>query len=221
MVDFATQRINMVESQVRPSDVTDRRITRAMRSIPREEFVPASLKSIAYMDDALRVADTGNGHRQLLPPRTLAKLVQLLDIDSDHLVLEVGCATGYTTAVLAHLCQTVIGLEVDPMLAERAQRTLAAQAIDNAVVVIGPLAAGVAAEGPYDAILVSGAVCEAPVPLLDQLKDGGRLVAVKYSGAVGRATVWRRIGQSFDERASFDAAAAYLPGFAPVAGFTF
>lgn len=221
MVDYATQRLNMVESQVRPSDVTDRRITRAMRAIPREEFVPASQKSIAYMDEALKVGDTANGERFLLPPRTLAKMIQMLEPDADSLLLDVGCATGYSTAILAQLCQTVIGLEQDPMLAERAQRTLGAQSIDNAVIVTGPLVAGVPAEGPYDAILVGGAVTQPPQGLLDQLKDGGRLVAIQYTGSVGRATTWRRVGTRVDARASFDAAAPYLPGFEPVAGFAF
>ena len=221
MIDHATQRLNMVESQVRPSDVTDRRITRAMREIPREIFVPGPLKSIAYVDEHLKVSDTGGKQRFILAPRLLAKLVQLLDIEADGLVLDVGPATGYSTALLARLGQAVVALEEDVRLAERAQETLATLGADNAVVITGPMRDGAADEGPYDAILLNGAVGDVPPALLDQLKDGGRCAAVSIENGVGRATLWRRHGMNFDRRPAFDANASYLPGFEPVAGFVF
>jgi protein-L-isoaspartate(D-aspartate) O-methyltransferase len=221
MIDHATQRLNMVESQVRPSDVTDRRITRAMRDIPREEFVPGRLKSIAYADEPLKVSDTGGDQRYILAPRLLAKLIQLLRIEPDGLVLDIAPATGYSTALLSRLAQTVIALEEDPQLAERARTTLAAVGADNAVVITGPMRAGAADEGPYDAILVNGAVASVPPVLLDQLKDGGLLAAVTVENGVGRATLWNRRGMTFDKRTVFDASAAYLPGFEPQTGFTF
>jgi protein-L-isoaspartate(D-aspartate) O-methyltransferase len=221
MIDHATQRLNMVESQVRPSDVTDRRITRAMREIPREAFVPGPLKSIAYADEHLKVADTGATQRYILAPRLLAKLVQLLEIEPDGLVLDVGPATGYSTALLARLAQTVVALEEDARLAERAQEALSALGADNAVVITGAMRKGAPDEGPYEAILLNGAVAEVPPALLDQLKDGGRCVAVSIENGVGRATVWRRHGMSYDRRPAFDASAPYLPGFEPAAGFVF
>ena len=221
MIDHATQRLNMVESQVRPSDVTDRRITRAMRDIPREEFVPGPLKSIAYADEHLRVSDTGNRQRYILAPRLLAKLIQLLSIEPDGLVLDIGPATGYSTALLARLGQTVIALEEDPRLAERAQATLTTLGIDNAVVITGPMRSGAPDEGPYDVILLNGAVAAVPPALLDQLKDGGLLAAVSVDNGVGRATLWVRHGMAFDRRAAFDANAPYLPSFEPEVGFTF
>lgn len=221
MIDHATQRLNMVESQVRPSDVTDRRITRAMREIPRENFVPGPLKSIAYADEHIRVSENGGRQRMILAPRLLAKMVQLLNIEPNGLVLDIGPATGYSTALLARLGQTVIALEEDPRLAERAQATLMALGTDNAVVITGPLRAGAPDEGPYDAILLNGAVASVPPALLDQLKDGGLLAAVSAENGVGRATLWVRHGMSFDQRPVFDASAPYLPGFELQAGFTF
>jgi protein-L-isoaspartate(D-aspartate) O-methyltransferase len=221
MIDHATQRLNMVESQVRPSDVTDRRITRAMREIPREAFVPGPLKSIAYADEPLKVSDAAHNQRYILAPRLLAKLVQLLEIEPDGMVLDVGPATGYSTALLARLGQAVVALEEDARLAERTQEVLANQGVDNAVVITGSMSQGAADEGPYDAILINGAVVDVPTALLDQLKDGGRCVAVSIDNGVGRATVWRRHGMSFDRRPAFDASAPYLPGFEPAAGFIF
>jgi protein-L-isoaspartate(D-aspartate) O-methyltransferase len=221
MIDHATQRLNMVESQVRPSDVTDRRITRAMRDLPREEFVPGPLKPIAYADEHLRVSDTGNRQRYILAPRVLAKLIQLLSIEPDGLVLDIGPATGYSTALLARLAQTVIALEEDPRLAERAQATLTTLGVDNAVVIMGPMRSGAPDEGPYDAILLNGAVTTVPPALLDQLKDGGLLASVSIENGVGRAALWIRHGMSFDRRTAFDATAPYLPGFEPEVGFTF
>jgi protein-L-isoaspartate(D-aspartate) O-methyltransferase len=221
MIDHATQRLNMVESQVRPSDVTDRRITRAMREIPRERFVPGPLKSIAYVDEHLKVSDSDGRQRYILSPRLLAKLVQLLEIEPDGLVLDVGPATGYSTALLAHLAQTVVALEEDARLAERTQEVLAALGIDNAAVITGSMQEGAADEGPYDAILINGATSEVSPALLDQLKDGGRCVTISIENGVGRATVWRRHGMSFDRRPAFDASAPYLPGFEPTPGFVF
>ncbi len=214
MIDFALQRKNMVESQVRPSDVTDRRIVRAMLDVPREAFVPAAYKTLAYMDDAVRVGDTGGaGGRAMMAPRTLAKLLQLASFEASDVVLTIGCANGYASAVIARIVQTVVALESDAELAASAQRTLGTLSADNVAVVTGPLAEGYAAEGPYDAIVIEGAVGEPPRALLDQLKDGGRLVAVVDQGPVGKAMLWRRLGDGFDSRAAFDASAPALPGF--------
>ena len=219
MIDAAMQRKNMVESQVRPSDITDRRITRAMLAIPREQFVPPHLKSLAYIDNEVALTSGREGSRALMVPRTFAKLVQLAELAETDLVLDVGCATGYSAAVIASLAQTVVALERDASLAAAATRTLAALHCDNVAVVTGDLAQGFAKEGPYDAIVVEGAVASLPPALLDQLKDGGRLVAVLVDGGVSQAVRWRRIGQAFDHVAAFDAAAPLLPGFERATGF--
>jgi protein-L-isoaspartate(D-aspartate) O-methyltransferase len=223
MTDTTQQRINMVDSQVRPSDVTDRRIIKAMLELPREAFVPAALQAMAYMDGPLPVTAPGGAGpaRRLLAPRTLAKLVQLAELEPDSAVLDVGCGTGYSTALLAKIAGRVVALESDPALAERASKLLREFGLDNAKVVQGNLAAGVPDEAPFDAILLNGAVPEVPQALLEQLKDGGRLLAVVAPGSYGRAFVWLRTGPSYASRAAFDAAADPLPGFAREAGFVF
>lgn len=219
MADLAQQRVNMVDSQVRPSDVTDRRIPRAMLEVPRELFVPPTRRAIAYMDDPIPVGETAGVGRQLMAPRQLAKLLQHMDVGTDAAVLDVGCATGYAAAVLARMARSVMALEVDPALAERAGATLRQVGAGNVTVETGPLAAGVQARAPYDAILVEGGLVEMPAALLDQLKDGGRLVAVVVRNGVGKATLWRRYGMQFDHRELFDASAAILPGLAKPAAF--
>jgi protein-L-isoaspartate(D-aspartate) O-methyltransferase len=207
MTDLNLQRHNMVESQVRPSDVTDRRIIRAMSDVAREKFVPARMASLAYMDEAVPVSAT----RALMAPRVLAKLVQLAEIEPDATVLDVGAATGYTAAVLARIAKTVVALEDDAALTAHAREALTGVA--NVKLVSGGLKAGQADAGPYDAIILGGAVAEVPQSLLDQLKDGGRLVAIVADGPLGRAVVWERSGMSYDTRDAFDAVAPRLPGF--------
>lgn len=222
MTDSKLQRLNMVESQVRPSDVTDRRIIKAMLEVPREKFVPDALRSLAYMDEPVAL-ETGNGAgaRYLLAPRTFAKLVQLAEIESGATVLDVGCGTGYSTAVLCSLARRVVGLEADKALAERARRLLEELDVRGAKVVEGRLSAGIPAEAPFDAIILNGAVETVAQPLLEQLQDGGRLVAIVSEGPLCRAKVWRRTGKLFDARPAFDAGAAALPGFERPAGFVF
>jgi len=223
MIDSKEQRINMVESQVRPSDVTDRRIIRAMLEIPREMFVPDSLRALAYMDERVPVTTRADrkAPRMLLAPRTFAKLVQLAGIDADDVVLDVGCATGYSTAVLARLARSVIAIEADAALAARAANALRQLQIKNATALHGAFEAGAPQHAPFDAIVLEGAVQEVPQSLLDQLKDGGRLVGILAVGAVGRAQVWLRTGKSFDARPAFDAGAELLPGMARKAEFSF
>jgi protein-L-isoaspartate(D-aspartate) O-methyltransferase len=211
----------MVDSQIRPSDVTDRRIPRAMLEVPRELFVPASAQATAYIDDQVRVAGGSGsaGPRFLLAPRVLAKLIQNLDIAETDTVLDIGCATGYSAAILSRLAKTVVAVETDPVLAGQAAAALKSAGISGVAVHAGPLAVGYPTRAPFDAILINGAVPEAPANLLDQLKDGGRLAAVLVSNGVGRATLWRRYGTHFDHRALFDASAAPLPGFEKPAVF--
>jgi len=223
MTDFSVQRLNMVESQVRPSDVTDQRIIRAMQEVQRELFVPAEVVQLAYMDDPVPVTARSKGGepRCLLPPRTLAKLVQLLEIGPQSAVLDVGCATGYSTAVLARLAGRVVALESDRDLARAAKGALEQLGVGHATVVEGPLAGGAAAQGRYDAILLNGAVPAVPPELLEQLTDGGRLVAVLRRGPVCRAHVWHQSGGTVDEQPAFEAAAATLPGFEMPAEFAF
>lgn len=213
MADYTTQRINMVDSQVRPSDVTDRRIPRAMLDVPREKFVPAAQASLAYRDDQVKVSDGARGSRYLLAPRILSKMLQHLEVAEGDTVLDIGCGTGYTAAVLSRLTNSVTALEVDTALVERAVSSLASVGASNVTVETGPLLEGWPARAPYDAIILEGAIAHMPPNLLDQLKDGGRLVAVVFERGIGKVALWRRYGMQFDHRTLFDAGVAPLPGF--------
>jgi protein-L-isoaspartate(D-aspartate) O-methyltransferase len=163
----------------------------------------------------------GTGTRPLLAPRVFAKLLQLADLAGPEVVLDIGTGLGYSAAVIGRVAQTVVAVEADKALADEATRRLAQHSADNVAVVVGPLAAGYAAEAPYDAIVIEGAAEEIPPGLFDQLKDGGRLVMIKIDGGIGRAVVMRRLGQSFAISEGFDAAAPVLPGFAAKPAFVF
>lgn len=222
-MDYATQRKNMVESQVRPSDVTDRRIIRAMLELPRELFVPERLRELAYMDGPvpLTPANHAGARRSLLSARILAKLVQAAEISPTAAVLDIGAGTAYSSALLAQLAQSVVALESDGTLASAARDTLRQAGADTVAVVEGDLPQGWPNEGPYDAILIEGAVEVVPPELLDQLKDGGRLVGIVGGRSAGRATVWRRDGSTFGRATIFDASADVLPGFEEARAFAF
>jgi protein-L-isoaspartate(D-aspartate) O-methyltransferase len=223
MVDFAEQRKNMVESQVRPSDITDRRIMRAMLEVPRERFVPDALAAVAYADEAVPLATgrSADALRRAPAPRLLAKLIQLLEIDASDRVLVIGGGRGYAAALISRMAAKVIVLEVSEVLASASRSNLAAAGCQNTEVVVGPLPAGWPAESPYDGVLIDGGVEQVSEDLLDQLKDGGRMAAVLMLGAIGRGSVWRRIGATFDRRDSFDGIAAVLPGFERAPEFVF
>ncbi|MDO8840281.1 MAG: protein-L-isoaspartate O-methyltransferase [Parvibaculum sp.] len=221
MTDFAAARHNMVESQVRVNAVTDGRVIDAMSAIPRERFVPPPRQSLAYMDEDIALTDGGGSPRFLMEPRVFAKLAQLAAVGLDDLVLDVGCGTGYSTAVLSHLAGTVVALESDSELAARAAAALADLGVDNAVVVTGALNEGYAKQAPYDVIFFSGAIGFIPEGFKAQLKDGGRIVAVLGDGILGRARIYVRAGDTLSGRDAFDANVQPLPGFVATESFVF
>jgi protein-L-isoaspartate(D-aspartate) O-methyltransferase len=224
MIDFAAARIKMVDSQLRTEDVTDADVLSAMGEVPREAFVPARLKPLAYVDDDLVVKEAASGSpaRYLVRPAPFARLVQAATIRTSDIVLDVGTGTGYSAAVLAKLAGSVVALESDPTLAGEAGRRLVDLGIDNVAVVRGALADGYPSEGPYDAIVVSGGAIEIPPDaLLAQLKDGGRLVAIVGSGRSAPAMLYTRTGADVGGRPAFDAYLPQLPGFARPKAFAF
>lgn len=223
MTDFKTARENMVDSQLHTADVTDSRILAVMGTVHREQFVPSALRPIAYMDDDIRIrdADKSNPARYLMEPMAFARLVQLAAVRKSDLVLDVGCGMGYSTAVLAGLADSVVALESDETLAQAATQRLSEQGVDNAAVVIGPLADGYPKQCPYNVIVLNGAVPEVPERLLDQLADGGRLVAILDRGPVGKAHIYVRHGSVASGKLAFDASVKPLPGFERETAFTF
>jgi protein-L-isoaspartate(D-aspartate) O-methyltransferase len=221
MIDFAAARRMMVDGQVRTADVTDRRLLAAMLELPRERFFPEGKASLAYLDLDVSVGESGQPARCLLKPMVLAKLIQAAEVAEGERVLDVGCATGYSTALLSRLAGTVVGLEEDPVLADQASVALAELAVGNAKVVVGPLTEGHAADGRYHVIILQGSVEVVPTALFDQLQDGGRLVCVLGRGPAGKAMLYRQIGGELSGRAIFDAAAPPLSGFAKPPAFVF
>ena len=216
MIDYDIARANMVESQVRPNSVTDRGLIDAMAAVPREAFLPRAVQALAYMDEDVTLAPAQDGQpaRYLMQPMIFSQVVQLADIQPGDLVLDVGCGLGYSSAVLARMADAVVALECDEDMAQTAADILVEQSVDNAAVVTGVLSEGYPSEGPYDAIMLNGAVSEVPQALLEQLKEGGRLVAIVGEGPLGRARLYKRHGDVFAEKTAFDATVAALPGFA-------
>lgn len=220
MTDFSQSRRKMVDNQLRTNDVTDYRILDALEAVPREKFVPASKRAVAYIDDDLPVGSSGT-NRFLMKPHIFGKLVQLAQIGSDDVVLIVGAGTGYSSAVVAKLAASVVALEENEDLSKVATDLLVELGTENAVVVDGPLAKGYASEGPYDIVLVDGAVEDLPEALLEQLKSDGRLVAIEGQGGSGVAKLYQKSGDVVSGRFGFNASAALLPGFAREAEFSF
>ncbi len=215
MSDNTTRRTMMVDTQVRPSDVTKFPIIDAMLAVPREAYVPRQLRDTAYIGENLPLAMG----RVILEPRTLAKMLDALDIGNDELVLDIGCGLGYSTAVIARMAQAVIGLESDASMAEDAQTTLSDHDVDNAMVQVGALEDGAAEHGPYDVIILQGAVEVLPETLSDQLKENGRICALFAQGALGVVRVGYKVDGQISWRDAFNAGAPVLDGFQRTAAF--
>ncbi|AGI68952.1 putative protein-L-isoaspartate O-methyltransferase [Octadecabacter antarcticus 307] len=217
MADYQTRRTTMVDTQVRPSDVTKFPIIDALLSVAREDYVPDAKREAAYVGENV---DIGAG-RVLLEARTLAKMLEAVDVQPNDVVLDLGCGLGYSTAVLAQLADFVVAVEDEPDRAQEAQQNLSDHGVDNAAVFEGALVDGAAKNGPYDVIILQGAVEHIPSNLLAQIKDGGRIVAIFTEGALGVVRIGRKVDGAVNWRMSFNAGAPMLPGFAKEAEFTF
>jgi protein-L-isoaspartate(D-aspartate) O-methyltransferase len=216
--EYSAARLNMVEGQIRPNKVTDQRVVDAFLAVPRDQFVPDILRGVAYVDKSIPVAKG----RYLLEPMVLARLLNDAKIESTDIVLDVGTGTGYSAAVLGHLAATVVALESDSELASFANKAMQTQGVDNAAVMHGPLNAGWAKQAPYNVIILEGAVAAVPASLLDQLAEGGRLLAVVLpESGLGVARLYQKNGGQVSSRILFDASAALLPGFEAKADFQF
>ena len=217
MTDFAAARTTMVDCQVRPSDVTKFPIIEAFLTIPREEFVPAAKKSVAYMGEHLKLG----GGRTLLDARTFAKMLDAVNIQPGELVLDLGCGLGYSSAVIAHLAEAVVAVEQDGEMAGEAAVLLAANGVDNAMVTTAKLTEGDAKHGPYDVIMLQGSVEQIPQAICDQLKDGGRIATLCVDGTSGQCRIGYKRGAQIDWRTAFSGTAPVLDGFEKAPEFSF
>ena len=217
MPDYAAQRSNMVASQILANGITDPRLLNAFGAVPREAFVQAEKRSVAYVDAPIELVH----HRWLLEPRTFAGMLRLAEIQPWDKVLDVGCTTGYSTAVLARIADQTMGLEEDADFVRIASETLHALGVTGAAIVQGSLAEGCLSAAPYDVVIVNGAIEVPPQRLLGQLADGGRLVAISQHNAAGQAVLYRKEEGHTGRRFAFDASAPVLNGFRQPARFVF
>jgi protein-L-isoaspartate(D-aspartate) O-methyltransferase len=221
MSGFSTARQKMVDGQVRPSDVTDIRIIDAMIEVPREAFVPANQRAMAYLDLDLDVSEAASAKRFLIKPVVIAKMLQAAEIAHTDNVLVVGCASGYAAAIVAKLAAKVTATESDPSLAAKAKDVLAQIGLANVTVRTAAAAEGDASNAPYDVIVLDGATEIVPDRLYKQLKDGGRLVGVFATTKPPRAMIVTRSHGDFGNRALFDAVVPVLPGLERLPAFVF
>jgi protein-L-isoaspartate(D-aspartate) O-methyltransferase len=221
MSGFVTARQKMVDGQVRPSDVTDIRILDAMLAVPREAFVPANQRALAYLDIDLDVSAGAGAKRFLIKPQVTAKMLQAAEIKDGDKVLVAGTAAGYTAAVVAQLAGQVIATESDPAEVARASDVLAQLGLANVTFRASAAAEGDSASAPYDVIVLDGATEIVPERLYGQLKEGGRLVGVFAISRPPRAMIVTHSHHDFGTRALFDATAPVLPGLERLPAFVF
>jgi len=220
MTDFTLARRNMIDGQLRPNRVNNTQLLAAIADLPRERFLPAGLQSVAYADDDVPL---GNG-RCLMEPMVLARLIQTLQPQPEDRALVVASGPGYGAALLARLVKSVVAVEADAGLAGSAEQTIRELGITNVRQVTGKMEDGHAGEGPYDVILIEGAVQHVPATILDQLAEGGRLgtvIAAASPGGQGVAQLTVKEGGVASGRPIFDAGTPALPGFATPPRFTF
>lgn len=218
IAQYDVARHNMVECQIRTNKVRQPALLDALETVAREDFLPKASRGVAYIDKELSVS----GGRYLMEPMVFSRLVELADIKSDDVVLDVAAATGYGVAILAQLASTVIGIEENAELAEKGSSLLEKKGVDNAIILARPLTDGYADQAPYDAIIIEGAVEIIPEILFTQLAVGGKLLAViKDDQGVGRATSFIKTDTGLIEKIHFDAFVTVLPGFEKKAEFVF
>jgi len=221
MSGFATARQKMVDSQVRPSDVTDSRILDAMLAVPREAFVPVRQRALAYLDLDLDTGEVASAKRFLIKPVVIAKMLQAAGIKPTDKVLVAGCATGYTAALVARLAAQVTATETDPAQTAKARDVLGGLGLANVTFLAAAPAEGDPANAPFDVIVLDGATEVVPDGLYKQLKDGGRLVGVFATTKPPRAMIVTHSHGDFGNRVLFDASVPVLPGLERLPAFVF
>ncbi len=221
MVDVASARRNMVDTQLRTYDVTSKRLLDSVEAVDRACFLPTDRQHLAYVDQAVVLIAADGKVRTLLPPMIFARMLQAVDLEMGEKVLDVAGGSGYSAAVIAAMGGDVVALEETEALTMLAASALQSAGYSTVASQTGDLAKGHAAGAPYDVIFINGAILTQPLQLLAQLRDGGRLVAVEGTGRAGRVNVYRKSGDVVGKRGIFDAAAAPLAAFAEKPVFSF
>ena len=216
-MDFAAARRNMVDCQILPNQVDDERVIDALLEVPREKFVPDTLSGIAYVDESIPV---GNG-RCVMEAMVIARLLQMASLRSEDMVLAIGCGTGYAVSILAKIVDTVVAVESDKVLLQKATENFAAVGLSNIAVIEGVLSDGNIEQGPYDFIFFDGAVTKVPAKICDQLTENGRLAAIVTDNGTSKACLYTRYGDLLTMRQAFDAGTPLLPGFEKEEAFLF
>jgi protein-L-isoaspartate(D-aspartate) O-methyltransferase len=221
MADFAKARRMMVDCQLRTFEVFNAPVLAAFDTVPREMFLPEAMQALAYSDKNIPLFKRETGEaRFMLSPMILARMIQSLDLVEGQSVLDIGCGSGYSSAILYELGMNVIGLENDEALALLAREALSKAGYDISVKT-APLASGFSMDGPYDAILINGSVAQRPHILFDQLKTGGHLICIEGGEYSGKAILYVKGGNSVSAKAMFNASAPLLQDFARIAEFQF
>jgi len=216
-MDFTTARRNMVDCQILPNRVDDERIIDALLEVPREKFVPDPLSGIAYVDESIPI---GNG-RCVMETMVIARLLQIASLRSEDMVLAIGCGTGYAVSILAKIVDTVVAVESDKALVQKATENFAAVGLSNIAVIEGVLSDGNIGQGPYDFIFFDGAVTKVPAKISDQLTENGRLAAIVTDNGFSKACLYTRYADLLTMREVFDAGTPLLPGFEKEEVFVF
>ena len=218
MINTEQARFNMIEQQIRPWDVLDPGVLELLALVRREEFVPAAYRSLAFVDSEIPLPEG----QCMLAPKLEARLLQEAQVQRHERVLEIGAGSGFMAALLAHRAQSVVTLERSAALARMATDNLRRAGIANASVRQMDGAGGLPGEAPFDVIMLSGSVAQVPQALLQQLKVGGRLLAIVGQEPVMSALRVRRISDSgFHTESMFETVAPRLTGFAEPARFSF
>lgn len=212
------QRQNMIKSQLKANDINDPRLLLALKEIPRESFVPELFKTLAYMDQEIKLSE----NRYLLSPHTQAQLIQAANIKLNHRVLDIACGTGYTTILLSVMARKVFGLEVEASLIAQAEGNLSKFSVPNATIFNGNLIDGLPEESPFEAIIINGMVDFVPKSLLMQLAEGGTLVTITpCKNNLGYVTRYERTGTTFSKILLKEVTAPSLIEFREIKGFNF
>ena len=217
-MNFEQARFNMIEQQIRPWAVLEQGVLSLLAIVKREDFVPPACRALAFVDTEVPLPQG----QVMLAPKVEARLLQALGVGRHERVLEIGAGSGYMAALLAHKAQSVVSLEIRPALAAMASANLRRAGVMNASVREEDGSRGLPAEAPFDVIVLSGSVAALPPSLLEQLKPGGRLVAIVGDEPVMRATLVTCVAAAqFRREELFDTVAPRLQGFAEPSPFRF